>query len=283
MVLTYPYIIIVFTLGTLIGSFINVVGLRFNSGLSVTSGRSRCPSCNTPLRWYELVPVLSFIFLLGRCRTCNTKISFQYPLIELLSGLVFIGIVLRQITLWPIYSTLENGMVYSVALSVYYFVIFSILFVIMIYDFRHKIIPNFFVYTFIALSTFKLCLFMTLKYPNYLLEDYFDISAPFILFIFFYLLWKVSNGRWMGFGDVKLVFGIGAMLGFIFGISAMVLGFWIGAIWSIFMIVYSRLNKSQGNIGMQTELPFAPFLIAGIIIVFIFRIDVMNLSKFFIY
>ncbi len=271
----------VFIFGTLIGSFLNVLGLRYNSGLSVSKGRSRCFDCDSPLKWYDLVPVWSFVFLKGRCRFCKSKISYQYPLIEILTGLVFVGIVVRQINLWSVYSTFENGLLYSALLSLYYFVVFSILIVITIYDYRHKIIPNSFVYTFIGLGLFKLLLFVYLKYPSLGREDWFDLFSPLMLFVPFALLWLVSSGRWMGFGDAKLAFGIGALLGFAYGVGSIVLGFWIGAIWSILLILnYKFLKRGQG-MGMSSEIPFAPFLIAGTILVFMCRIDIMGVSSFF--
>jgi prepilin signal peptidase PulO-like enzyme (type II secretory pathway) len=271
----------IFILGTLIGSFINVVGLRYNSGLSISSGRSKCFSCDTPIKWYDLIPVFSYFFLLGRCRNCKSKISLQYPIIELVTGLVFVGIIVRQVSLWPLYSGFNYGLLYSVLFSLYYFVIFSILFVITIYDFRHKIIPNFFVYLFIFLSFCKLFLFIWVKYPDLGTQDLFDILSPFILFSFFASLWLFSSGRWIGFGDAKLVLGIGALLGFTYGVGAVVLGFWIGALWSIFLLFNSKFLNKEKNINLQSELPFAPFLILGTVIVFLYRIDVMNLSSFF--
>lgn len=275
------FVTLIFILGTLVGSFLNVVSLRHGTGLSSAVGRSRCFSCNTQLKWYELIPVFSFLFLGGECRTCKSKISFQYPLVELLTGLVFVGVIIRQISLWPVYSGFDNGMLYSALLVTYYFVVFSILFVIMVYDFHHKIIPDFFVYSFIALSLFKLLLFVYIKYPAISREDLFDIASPLILFAFFALMWLVSSGRWIGFGDAKLVFGIGALLGFVYGIGAVVLGFWIGAVWSILLILVNKIKNKEKSIGMKSEIPFAPFLILGTIIVFIFRLDVMNLTAFF--
>src|SRR3989344_1792899 len=85
----YLFSIFVFILGTIIGSFLNVVILRYNTGSSI-QGRSGCMSCGKPLVWYELFPVLSFLFLLGRCGGCKSRISAQYPLVELLTGIIFL-------------------------------------------------------------------------------------------------------------------------------------------------------------------------------------------------
>ncbi|MFZ2522396.1 MAG: prepilin peptidase [Minisyncoccia bacterium] len=272
-------ILLVFVFGTLVGSFINVVSLRYNTGLSITSGRSKCFNCNITLKWYEMVPLFSFAFLKGRCRTCKNYISNQYPIVEFLTGIVFVLIVSRQINLWHIYGSFENGLLYSIIFLVFYIFIFSLLLIIAIYDLRHKIIPDKLSYTFIFLSSLKLLFFfyvcnkLNLSTPVLL-----DLLSPIILFLLFASLWYFSNGRWMGFGDAKLAFGIGAFLGFSYGLSAIILAFWIGAVWGVFIILKRKFDPKAKKVTMSSQIPFAPFLILALAVVFFWKLDVLGLQ-----
>ena len=273
-------VLLIFVFGTLVGSFINVVSLRYNTGLPISRGRSKCFSCSTKLKWYELIPILSFFSLKGKCRTCESSISWQYPVVEFLTGLLFVFIAFRQINLWHIYGSYENGLLFSIIFFIYYALVFGLLIVIGVYDFRHKIIPDGLSYSFIFLSFFKLVIFFYLckkvfQFP----VNFLDLLSPFILFVFFYFLWHYSRGKWMGFGDAKLALGIGGCLGFTYGISAIILSFWLGAIWGIFLIVMKYLNLSSKKVTMSSEIPFAPFLILATAIVFFGQIDILGIEN----
>jgi prepilin signal peptidase PulO-like enzyme (type II secretory pathway) len=238
----------VFLLGLIIGSFLNVVVLRM--GTSSLGGRSACESCATTLRWYELVPVMSFLALRGRCRTCAARISWQYPIVELGTGALFL---------------LAFFVAGPTAKAVVDCVAFAALVVIFAYDARHKIIPSIPLLTFVvaALASSYLATGET---------AYFLVSAM-SLFFPFYLLWRLSDGRWIGLGDADLAFGIGAMLGVALGLSAIVVGFWAGALYGIV-----RLGQRAMGATIDNEVPFAPFLIAGLILVYATGIDVIGLS-----
>jgi leader peptidase (prepilin peptidase)/N-methyltransferase len=273
--LSYLYI---FILGACIGSFINVLALRYNTGMSAVSGSSQCFHCGTPLRWYELIPLVSFIIQLGKCRTCGVWLPWRYFVVEVVMGILFVGIAMRQYYYWPLYSGFQHGLLYSVLFFVFYAFVFSLLVAIMLYDIRHMIIPDPWVYLFIALSLYKLLVFICYRSFIFARSDMLDILAWVILFLPFALLWAFSSGRWIGFGDAKLALGIGALLGFTSGLSAVILAFWIGAVWSVGMILWRRFKGHGDSITFSSEVPFAPFLIIATAIVFFTRIDVLNIG-----
>ena len=252
------YYIFFLALGAIIGSFLNVVIFRYGTGRSV-GGRSSCMACGKELAWYDLVPIFSYFMLRGKCRRCKSNISLQYAGVEVLTALLFLWIGLHA--RFPLHA-------------IFLMIVFSLLIVILVYDMRHKIIPDALVYTFIILSFVSLFLFDQ-GTPGFYLPYFADLIAGPLLFTFFFLFWFLSRGQWMGVGDAKLVLGIGWFLGMAGGITAVIFSFWIGAAVGIFIIVGSRLWYGQrGSLSrkvkpltMKSEIPFAPFLIVGFWIV----------------
>ncbi|OGI95350.1 hypothetical protein A2917_02175 [Candidatus Nomurabacteria bacterium RIFCSPLOWO2_01_FULL_42_17] len=267
MILTFT--IIFFLLGLIIGSFLNVVIFRWGTRKSFFesfSGRSACLSCGRQLAWYELIPLFSFLGLKGRCKTCKAKISIQYPLVELATGTIFAFLFFKfsdvLFTSAPLFAVTY----------VYYAITFSLLLVIVAYDWRHKIIPDILALIFGILAFAGLFLFDRSSWFT-LLSGIFT-ALPFALF------WLLSRGRWMGLGDAKLALGIGWLLPISLALSALAIAFWSGAIIGIIMIILSKSGKIRllsSFRGMKSEIPFAPFLVLGTFLAFIFELNFFNI------
>jgi len=289
-------LIFIFILGTIIGSFLNVVILRLGTrSLTLTNSkgltsRSVCFSCNKTLKWYELIPILSFFIQRGHCRTCYSKISWQYPIVEILTGAVFL-LIFSYFRNFSYFVETSSGLLitnYQLLITLYYWLIFSILITISIYDFRHKIIPNKLVFWFIVLSLFSVFFELGILnlFGNWKLEigNFSNhVLTEVILALPLFLIWLLSKGRLMGLGDAKLALGIGFLLGLSKGIVAFVLSFWIGAIFGILLIIASRFIRAylrsypRFSASMKSEIPFGPFLIISTFIVFLFDLDLVTL------
>ncbi len=253
----YVFFLVVFAFfGLIIGSFLNVVIFRFNSTKSL-GGRSQCLTCRTTLHWYDLIPVFSYIFLKGRCRGCKTRISIQYPAVELLTALLFAALY-SKFSLFFFISLPQFSVLFA-----YYAAIFALLVVVTVYDIRHKIIPDRLSLIFGILAFFGLFFikgsFVMLHWP--VAADFLSglvVSVPFAL------LWFVSGGRWMGLGDAKLAVGLGFLLGMSNMLFATMIAFWSGAIVGLALVGFRKLA------GLKSEIPFAPFLVFGTVVAFFF-------------
>ena len=267
----YAYIAVtVFVFGAIIGSFLNVVIYRFHTGRSL-NGSSHCMSCQTQLRWFELFPLLSYVFLRGKCRTCGSYIPPRYFLVELLTALAFLSVFVHGGTVMGMFLV---G------------VLFALLIVIAVYDLYHYVIPN------------ELIILVSVVTPALYGVKIFE-GAPFTIFIpatlsalgaflFFGGLWKMSAGRWIGFGDVKLAIPLGFLASFPAVFSLVVLSFWVGATVSIVILALQKILK-RGQIPlrifgtplkMSSEVPFAPFLIAGFVLSYFYGVDVLELVAY---
>ncbi len=237
--LTYLTIIV---LGLFVGSFLNCVAYRLEIKESFLKGRSYCPHCKKTIAWFDLIPVFSFFALKGRCRNCSSKISWQYPVVEASTALMFLLV-------FNYFSEL------SLSTIVYYWFIVSIFILVFVYDYKHLIIPDSAVIFAVALSLLWL-LFQFLNQSRSLEEIsifiFSGIGASMFLFFFF----LASKGQWMGFGDVKLAFAMGLFLGFPEIVTAFLISFFAGGIFGLIAIFLKRKN-------LKSEVPFAPFLIIG--------------------
>jgi prepilin signal peptidase PulO-like enzyme (type II secretory pathway) len=227
-------------LGIIVGSFLNVVILRMNTGKGL-GGRSQCFSCNHTLSWYELIPVVSFLVQQGKCRSCRSKISIQYPLVELVTGILFAITGFFITSGWHLFVWLL-----LVALGM----------VIAVYDMKHRMIPVIPLVWFTVIGAF-------LGFHIFGII----IAAPFLL------LWIISSGKWIGFGDIEIIGMIGVLLGWISGFSAIMISFWIA---SAVMIPIVYLVKKR-NIKQNPEIPFGPFLLIGFYLVGVCGLDVLKI------
>lgn len=244
----------VFIFGLCIGSFLNVVILRLEKNESL-GGRSYCPHCKHSLVWLDLIPVFSFLFLRGKCRYCKGKISRQYPIIEISTGLIFLLISNYQV---------------SIINSALLFYVTSALIVIFVYDLKHFIIPDKILFPAIVITfLYRLIDNWKLIIGNYSL-------AAILASGFFLAIFLISKGRWMGFGDVKLAILMGLLLGFPNILVALLSAFWLGALVGIVLMLLSKK-------GLKSELPFAPFLITGTFLALIWGQPVINWYANFIY
>ena len=271
--MTNVFIIFATLLGAIIGSFLNVVILRYGTGRSV-GGRSGCMSCGYKLRWYDLVPILSWLSLGGKCRRCKSKISRQYPLVELGTAIVF-GLIACRVLLIGASAHI------AAVMFIWYAIIAALLVVIFVYDMRHKIIPDGLSYAFTGMALAQ-TIFLTMQNFTNTPGVWLDVFAGLIIASPFFLIWYFSEGRLMGFGDIKLMLGIGWIFGLTSGIFAVMLAFWIGAVFGLVLILMSRLNKRVARITMKQEIPFAPFLILGILVQFFWPLNLFALGTFFI-
>lgn len=252
-----------FLLGLIVGSFLNVLVLRYHTGASVVWDRSACFSCGTVLTWKELVPVLSFLAQRARCATCKSAISWQYPLVELLTGGVFASIAYKlssPLSLW-------DSFYFMGALVIAAFFI-----VIVVYDIKHKIIPDLYIYLLIGASILSLFV----GEGGVMIPAYMLIFAGPILAAPFAFLWAISKGTWMGFGDAKLALAIGWLLGLSQGFLAILVAFIVGSIVGVALILAGKFRTlfiKRPRFTMKSEIPFGPFLAFGVWCVWYFGVS----------
>ncbi len=245
--------VIMFIIGTIFGSFYNVVGYRIAANMSIIYPSSHCTKCNHKLKFYELIPILSFLFLRGKCKKCGEKISLFYPFFEFLTGLLF-GLC---------YLSFGFSLDLMIALT---FV--SFLIIITVSDYHYMIIPD-------EILVFFGILLLIEKVFIYGFDIFFNtIFNGVIAFIVMYLIKMLGDFVFkkesMGGGDIKLMFIFGMVLDFPIAILSIFVGSFVGLPISLLSL---RNNKEH-------IIPFGPFLSAGAAILFLLQINTDMLVKF---
>ena len=288
MTIIFLIYLIVFILGLAIGSFLNCIIYRLEKNEELT-GRSYCPYCKHTLGWFDLFPVLSFLWLKGRCRYCHKKISIQYPIVEVSTGLLFLLILKQNIQTFDLNNW--HGTYFQISAVIFNFInllflfyILSILIIIFFYDLKHYIIPDKVLFPAIIISfiyrfsnSFQIQFYekfidlANFKFEFFTIGNY--IFAAFFASGFFLLIYLISRGEWMGFGDVKLAILLGLILAWPNILLGIFLAFFFGAIIGIALMI---LDLPSLPMGLKSQIPFAPFLIAGTLVAIIWGQQIID-------
>jgi leader peptidase (prepilin peptidase) / N-methyltransferase len=269
-------IVALVVLGLCLGSFVNALVWRLHeqaiesgkkqpdkkylSKLSIRHGRSICPDCKHELAIRDLIPVLSWLSLRGKCRYCGKPVSWQYPVVEAATAVLFVASYLW----WPLQFDTAQKMVF-----VLWIPLLTGLIALFVYDVRWKLLPNRLIYPLIKLATLMAIInIVTATRPLIALLNV--ILAVLVGGGLFYSLFQVSNGRWIGGGDVRL----GGLLGLVAGTPGRSLLFIFLAALAGSLVSLPLL--SSGRLKRTSVIPFGPFLIIGLIIVQLFGTDILN-------
>jgi prepilin signal peptidase PulO-like enzyme (type II secretory pathway) len=239
--------IFVVAIGLVVGSFLNVVILRLHAGRDFVKGRSACPGCGHELGTLELIPVVSWVGLRGRCKHCRKPISIQYPLVELLTAIVFALAYLHT-------SITSYG---DLAVFVLWLYILGSLIVLAVYDLKWYLLPDKVLLPLIVPAT---AIIIASSLQSRSLHVLWGPLAAALLFGgAFYAVAALSRGKWMGGGDIKLAFVMGLLLGLQKTALAMMIAFDTAAVVGLVLIALRRKKRSD-------MIPFGPFLILGTVV-----------------
>lgn len=289
------YYSLLFVAGLALGSFANVLILRYNPDRNVfstpsLSGRSHCMRCRRTLRWYELLPVMSFVVQRGKCRSCSANLTLQYPLVELAGGAILSGVPYFLNNFYGVasinfFALLAPYWYYGIVAG--WIAIFFILLLITVIDLRHYLIPNelnLLIGLIGAANAATMALHpqgLLFQFRDSFLQQYVLLLSPFqniianhalgavVGFGFFLALSLATRGRGIGFGDVKLALAAGLALGWPDVGLTIMLSFVLGGIISVGLMIF---NKSH----MRDKVPFAPFFTLGFTLTFFFGHALMS-------
>lgn len=252
--LGWPFYLFIFLITLSLGSFLNSWMWRAWENIKVTTGRSICIYCRRQLNWYENIPLFSFIFLGGNCRTCHKKISWQYPLVEFATAAALTFIAWHRV---------ENDVFFSDNLLYPRDVFFiAFLIIIFVFDALHKVILSRIVWTGAIIG---------------FLFNYFALNiSPLSMFYgalaaggFFWVQYLVSKGKWIGGGDVRLGVMMGIWLGWPSVLIALFLSYIIGATYAIFALLFKKSS-------WKSQVPFGTFLAMGTVVAIYYGEDIVR-------
>ena len=232
---------LIFILGLIVGSFCNVCIYRIPKNESIIYPASHCPKCRTTIRPFDNIPLLSYILLKGRCRNCGSKISIQYPIVEFLTGIIYLIIYL-------IYGLSIQSLIYTI--------LSSALIIIAFIDLQEQIIPDIISLPGVVIG---LILSFIVPYMSFINSVLGVLVGGGIILIIALVGSKIFKKEAMGGGDVKLAAMIGAFLGWRYAIISLFLGFFLGALAGIFLIL-SKIKSREDMV------PFGPFIALGSLI-----------------
>lgn len=251
-------LVVAFIVGVVVGSIVNATVLRTKSGLPLMC-RSKCIRCVEPIAWFDLIPVLSYFALKGRCRRCDAAIEWQYPAVELAMGLLFVLFAARihfGIGIPGFVEASEYG-----ALFVRDAVIAVFLVVIFLYDFRFSVIPDRFS---IPAATIALIFNLALGASAWgILLGGLGIGA------FFAVQFLASRGRWVGGGDIRMGMLMGFLLGLPVGVLALFISYIMGAIGGIYLV-------GRGHRHLDSHVPFGTFMAIATVIAMIYGPEILG-------
>jgi prepilin signal peptidase PulO-like enzyme (type II secretory pathway) len=269
------FLFFVFLFGLIFGSFLNALLYRLEKEKDFVWERSCCPKCGKLISWYNNIPLLSFVFLGGKCRDCKKPISWRYPLGEFLTA-VLGGVALMAF--WPVIGLgLEDISLWIVFFGFYILSVCAVLLGVFLYDLKHYLIPDELLiwggvvaFLFNIFSDFKFYDFSNLGLSFFTRSlTGSGILAALIAGGFFFGLVYFSREKWMGWGDVKLGLLMGVLLGFPRILAALFLAYLVGAVVSVFLVV---LKKKK----FKSEVPFGPFLCAATFVVWLWGEEIIS-------
>ena len=256
--------IMVFILGLLIGSFLNSYIWRLHSGESVWRGRSYCPKCGKHLRWYELIPLISFALQIGRCRGCRKPIDWQYPAVELAAAVLFL-LAFERTKLSFVQRPVQSLALIDLIVAGY---LLSILLILFVYDLRYGLVPDRVVLPAIVVG--GIWHVTKLSFVHSSVQSLALVGVAILIgAAFFAAQYYVSRGRWLGAGDIRLGALMGAILGWPQVVLGIVVSYMIGGAVGIILLLTGRKKFGQ-------TVPLGTFLTLGTAIAFLYGEQIWN-------